>query len=372
MKFSNLPDIEFVDADPGKIKTEIIITHEAITGKSLSPADPERLFIEALGTIIAQQRALINHTGKQNLLRYAANEKLDAIGEFSETDRLQESHAACICRFSIASPLGFAVGIGQGTRVSPNGTVFFATNAYTEITSGETYVDVAVTCLNAGILGNGYIPGQVNQLVDPIAYINQVDNITTTAGGSEEEDDESYRYRIKKAPGKYSVAGSTEAYIYWAISAHQDIADVTATSPSAGGVLVTVLMKDGLLPDAALLQSVDEIVSSKKRRPLTDNVTVSGPEIVPFDIDLDYFIDAADIATIPQIQASVLLATNRFKQWQVEKLGRDINPDELIYQLKSAGAKRVIIRAPTYAPVDETQVGQCGAATVNYQGVENG
>ena len=71
------------------------------------------------------------------------------------------------------------------------------------------------------------VVGQINTLVDPIAYISSVSNTTASTGGTDTEDDENYRERIQLAPESFSVAGSEGAYIYWARSAHQ----ASSTSP---------------------------------------------------------------------------------------------------------------------------------------------
>lgn len=39
-----LPDITFADSDPSQIVTRAIRGFEAITGETLAPADPRRLF----------------------------------------------------------------------------------------------------------------------------------------------------------------------------------------------------------------------------------------------------------------------------------------------------------------------------------------
>ncbi|MRT52098.1 baseplate assembly protein, partial [Xylella fastidiosa subsp. multiplex] len=48
---------------------------------------------------------------------------------------------------------------------------------------------------------------------------------------------------IVLAPEGYSVAGPEGAYIYHAISAHADVLDVSATSPTPGDVIITVLSR---------------------------------------------------------------------------------------------------------------------------------
>ena len=364
---NNLPEISFVEEDPARVIQNILATFEGIMGSSLAPADPERLFLEGLGYIISGQRALINHAAKQNLLYFAKEEVLDHMGAFSETERLKTSPAGCICRFFLNEPLEFVVGIAQGKRVSPDGTLFFQTDEYVEISAGGIFVDVAVTCLLHGSMGNGYVPGQINQLVDPVPYIVKVENLTVSANGADVEDDEPYRERIHQAPEKYSVAGPGGAYSYWAKTAHQNISDVSVMSPSGGVVHIAVLMKDGALPDETVLNAVQAAVTAKTRRPMTDLVHVIQPEQIGFSVDLDWY--AAQ--TNPDIGDQVEQALAEFVKIQTEKLGRDINPDDLIYLMKAAGAKRVVLRAPLYRALTEIQVARIETTSLAFKGVED-
>ncbi len=56
-----LPDITFADSDPSQIVTRAIRGFEAITGETLAPADPRRLFIQSLCSVIIQQSKTCCH-----------------------------------------------------------------------------------------------------------------------------------------------------------------------------------------------------------------------------------------------------------------------------------------------------------------------
>jgi phage-related baseplate assembly protein len=59
-----------------------------------------------------------------------------------------------------------------------------------------------------------------------------------------------------------------------------------------------------------------------------------------------------------------------FQTWQ-RRLGRDINPSELIARVRGAGAKRLTLTAPADLTVGETQLPKCAAVTVAYGGIED-
>ena len=59
-----------------------------------------------------------------------------------------------------------------------------------------------------------------------------------------------------------------------------------------------------------------------------------------------------------------------FKVWQ-RKLGRDINPSELIARIRGAGAKRVSLTAPGDIVVSKTGLPKCTETAVDYGGLED-
>jgi len=374
MDINSLPDISFCDTDAAEVERAVITTYEAVAGVSLAKGDPVRLFLEGLAAVVAQQRQLIDQTGKQNLLRYATDDNLDHKGSMTDTDRLEAAAAVATVRFSLEAALGFAVTVPAGTRVTPDGQLMFATPVAGEIGIGATYVDLSVQCATAGEAGNGYVAGQINRLVDVSTnpYIVSVSNTTESSGGSDKEDNDRYRERIQLSPERLSVAGPTGAYEYWAKTAHQDIIDVKVISPAACEVNVYPLLTGGTLPDQDMLDAVDAVLSDATVRPLTDQVTVSAPTAVPYDLTATYYISTADSALASQIQTTVEAAKDEYLAWQRSALGRDINPDELISRIKAAGAKRLVITAPVYTVIDIDEVAQEGTVNLTYGGLENG
>ena len=70
------------------------------------------------------------------------------------------------------------------------------------------------------------------------------------------------------------------------------------------------------------------------------------------------------------IQEAVSAAVESYKAWQ-RKLGRDINPTELIAAVRGAGAKRVKLKAPADTVVSAATIARCDSETVNYGGLED-
>ncbi|KEQ22300.1 baseplate assembly protein [Paenibacillus tyrfis] len=367
----DLQDIKFVPVEPEKIKTDLVTVYEAVSGQKLYPGDPVRLFLYSVGDMIVQQRILINHAAKMNLLRYASGDFLDQLGAYMETPRLPATPSMTTVRFHLSAPRPEVVLIPAGTRVSPGNDLFFAVAAVGEIKPGELHVDVPVKCLTAGVVGNGYIPGQINILVDPLPFISNVANTTESNGGADEEADDPYRERIYISPERFSVAGPTGAYEYWARTASKDIMNVLVWSPNPGEVEIRVLMVGGELPAQEVLDAVKAACNAETVRPLTDLVTVKAPNVVKYDIDLTYWIDSANATEATTIQTNVQRAIGAYVSWQKSKIGRDINPSELTRLIMNAGARRVAIVSPTFTVVAPTDVAIAGTITANYGGLEN-
>ena len=79
---------------------------------------------------------------------------------------------------------------------------------------------------------------------------------------------------------------------------------------------------------------------------MTDKVSVKAPESVKYDVEAVYYIDCRDATEAAAIQTRAENAVQEFVAWQKEKLGRDINPTELYYRLRTAGVKRAEIISP--------------------------
>lgn len=353
---ASLPEISFVETDPAKIEADGMALYEVITGRTLSPGDPERLFIEALLYRLSLAHQEIEHTASMNLVTKAEKGFLDHHGARVDCPRSGMSAARTTFKFTLKESLPQAVVIEAGVRGTPDNKLMFATDAPLEIPAGEVTGEVGATCLEAGVVGNGFLAGQISKLVDPLPYVSAVQNTTLSAGGADVEKDDRYRVRALEAPRSFSVSGPKGAYKWWAKTAHQDIIDVSYRSPTPGAVELRPLMAGGLLPEQEILDAVAEICGEDGIRPDTDNVSVLAPEVVSYSTEASYWIASGDAAVSGQIQTAVQNAFAGWQQWQRSKLGRDVDPSELVHRLKSAGAKRVVVPSPEFIVLEKYQV----------------
>lgn len=367
----DLPDINFVETDTETIENDLITQYERLTGRTLYPADPVRVFILWIADVLVRERALINNAARANVPRFAKGKQLDSLCElFTGLERLSASTASVTMRFYISAPQLSAVVIPKGTRVTADGSVYFTTEETAYINIGETFVDTSAKCETAGAIGNGFTKGQIKTLTDVFRFYEKCENITVSEGGADGETDEALYDRMRYAMANASTAGAEQTYISYAKAASPLIADVKATAPSPGNVIVCVLLKNGEIPGEEMLQTVYETVNGEKVRPLTDHVSVIAPEIVSYNIDFTYYINSKDTATAAQIEENIKSAAEDFSLWQSEKLGRDINPSYLIQLVMQAGAKRVEIREPINTVLENNQVAKANTVNLINGGME--
>ena len=373
------PDIDFVETDTETIESNLIALYESLVQQvpgreryKVYPASPERLFISWIAAVIVQQRVLINETAKKNVPRYADGEYLDSLAElFKDLERLPASPASAMFRFYISEPQTQSIIIPKGTRISFDGAILFVTTENLEIKAGNTYGDVEGECTTTGTVGNNLAAGQVKEIVDLYDYYQKAENITATSGGAEEEDDASYYERMRESMESFSTAGPINGYIYFTKSVSAAVADVAVTSPEACMVDVRVLLQDGQQATEAVLKEIEDALNASDIRPLTDKVSVSVPETVPFDVDVTFYIPQPNAAGATIIEAAARQAVKDYIAWQTSKMGRDINPSYLTAKLMEAGVKRVEVRKPTYTAVDEIMVAKLNTETVLNGGIED-
>lgn len=363
--------ILFADVESASVEENVLTTYEQIASTTLYPGDPVRLFLESLAYTIALQNNVINLAGRQNLLAYAEGEHLDYIGMMVGTPRQGSSRAACRQAFYLDGPLAFDVPVPAGTRVTTgDGKASFATCKDAVIAAGATEITVAAEALEAGAFANGLVPGQINQMINPVPYIARTANVTASLLGSDIEGDERYRSRIQAAPEAFSCAGPAGAYRHYTLASHPDIADVSIYSPEPGTVDVRPVLKNGELPTEEILEAVSKALNAENVRPLTDTVTVQAPELVYYNTSLTWYLDHENEFQLATVTRKVAEAVENYRLWQRVKPGRDILPIKLTSLLYAAGVKRLELAAPQFQKLESWQLARERSISVTFGGVE--
>jgi phage-related baseplate assembly protein len=196
-----------------------------------------------------------------------------------------------------------------------------------------------------------------------------VENITESEGGVDTENDPQFYERLRSSMESFSTAGSVGAYIYWVKTASQQIVDVRPTSPEPGVVDIRVLLEGGEYPGAEIIQLIFNTLNG--RVPMTDFIMVNPPDPRMFDIDLVFFLPRTQEVSTEAAEAAVRRAVDEYKQWQTERMGRDIVPDRLTKMMLLAGAKRAEITAPAFAVVKDNEVAALRNFNVIFGGLED-
>lgn len=331
-----MPDLpKYYSEDAAAIIASMKADLETRLGRVLSPADIEMLVLQSEAYFRLLGNVKGNEVARQNLVAFASGSALDYLVQLLGVVRLPSSGALSTLQFNmVADNTGLL--IPAGTRVqSIDQKYIFTTVEDVTVASGVLTATVTAEATTAGAGGNGYTAGQVNNLLDPLPFVNTVENTDTTAGGTDEETDDQLRARFYLAPSSFSVAGPVGAYKFFAASAHPTIVDVAVMGHAddntipPGQVNIYPLCNNGTLPSTEIIDLVEAICSSDKVRPLSDTVVVAAPAKIDYSINLQItkYTGVNDDDILVPVNAALLA----FKNEGLNKLGRDV----IVQQIKA-------------------------------------
>src|SRR5665213_2185782 len=361
--------------DPNLILADMVATFQATAGRTLQPAQVERLLINLYAYRESLVRNAIQYAGQQNLLAYAAFPMLDYLGQLLSVTRLPAQSANTTLQFTLANALAVSYTIAAGTPVGANdGQFVFTTTTDLTIPSGSTTGMVPAVATAPGTDANGYLAGQVNVQLAPSVLVETVTNSTVSAGGSSPETDEHLRSRIQAAPNRFSVAGPEGSYRYFTLSADPSIADVQIVSPAPGQVNVYVLtgpisVQPGASPNpiaiasGPILAKVMAELNADNVRPLTDTVSALAVAEVDYQIGgtITLYADADPASTM----AAANTAAQEYAIAIASRIQRDIVPSQIIEALSVPGVYQVELTDPDYSQLEPGQWANCVAITLN-------
>ena len=349
----------FKTTPPDEIIAKLREDYYKLTGKWINPSDVESFIIDLIAYNQTQLEGRINYYRKQNFLRYASGEALDLLGEWLGVVRLPPQPAKTTVRFTFEVPHPQVVIDENVKLIAKDGRTIFKPIETVIVPADVQTFDVIYECETAGTIGNGFVAGEINQLVSPVSYVLKAENITVSTGGTEVEDDEHLRERIRLAPWRFNTAGSRKGYIFWAMTADSSIIDVNAYSDPAtpGEVFVIVLTKD-LPVSQTVLDKVSQILSAEDVRPLTDLVHVNAVTEVPYNVEVELTLLPDYVPMTSQILEEANKRVEEFILETRSKIGRAINPDILIYKLMDIkGVFKVNVISPAYTKIKKDEVG---------------
>lgn len=375
-KIRDYPDISFInEISFTQLQDQMIRDYEEkyrdLTGKdaSLAAADPYRLILYACAVSLYQGYQYEDKAGKMGLLKYSTGNFLDNLGSLRGVLRNEARPARTILRFTLAETISQTAVIPAGIRVKGL-DLYFETTEQGQIPAGDLTADVPAQCQTVGTAGNGFIAGEIRTIVDPLPYTLSVVNMETTTGGANRETDEELAERIYLAPSSYSTAGPGMAYEYWVKTFNPSIGECRVRSETPGEVDIYVTI-DGEIPEDSFLEQLEAYLEDSSIRPLTDHVVVKKPEAVSYDINLTYYVRENDRDAEETIKKAVDTAVGNYTAWQ-KKVGRDITPAQLVYEVMQAGAQSVDVTQPVYTQLGDSQIAMVGTVKIDYGGLRDG
>lgn len=356
---SRRAEYQFVPTDVGTIEEGMTARLEELTGQKVRQGSPEGQVLHWMAQIISQERVMTNYAANQNIPSRAEGENLDALGElFFGVNRPEATASVCTVRFSISEAQTFSVVIPAGTRVTDEGnSLTWESVEELVIGPGSTHAEGKVRCQTAGAAGNGYVPGQINTVVDLYDYCSGVQSLTETEGGTDRAGDEEYYQLLQGSMTGHSAAGTRGAYTYAAKQVSTEIVDVVVTAPAACQVNIYVLMQDGKPAGEEMKTAVLAACGDEKSKVLTDLVKVEDPETAEYDVNVTYYLEEGTGKSRDEMDRAVKAAVDTYTAWQSGKLGRDINPSRLMWLLGETGVKRAEVTAPAFCKLEDGRDG---------------
>lgn len=375
-ELENIPDIEIAGSETleetvAKCRELYAKYDKQINGSmsTLATGSDANLLLLTMAYRFHHQMEYANAWGKMQFLATSTGAGLDNLAPLVGAERMEAGYASCVIRFTLSAARTSATSIPAGTQVRTADKIYFATDAYAEVAAGELTVDVTATAVESGEGSNDIPAGEVNVLVDPIPYVQSAVSVSDTSGGTDVEDDDSFTRRIHYAPSNVSVAGPEDLYEYYASSWRNDVTDEKIVCEEGYTIYIYFLLEDGALPTETECRAMETYFDGIKK-PMGDLVVCCAPEEVEYSIDLTYYIASSNMNKATTIQANVEQAVADYMSWQ-RKIGRDIDPSELIMRVREAGAKRPTLTAPEFVAVSSIQVAKCAASKITYGGIED-
>lgn len=235
-EFKNVPELSLINTNAEELLVRAIQAYEEeyknITGDAefkLQPADKERILLNSAVYLVALALISGDVEYKQGMLKYAKGPSLDNIGlTRGSIERPEDKSAIVNIKYSF-EVTDQQITIPTGARVSC-GNVYFATTEEYTAPIGATEAELVLTCTETGEIGNGFTPGTITTITDPIPYVKSCTNTTTSQGGVTVTDDD-YTRKIYNTPETYSVAGPRQAYEAKVKEFNENITDVCVTTP---------------------------------------------------------------------------------------------------------------------------------------------
>lgn len=180
----------------------------------------------------------------------------------------------------------------------------------------------------------------------------------------EGETDERLRQRTQLALEGFSTAGPIGAYIFHSLSASNDVSSVSVKSPNPGEVLVTILSQIGNgTASEGLINTVLNKLNEEDVRPLTDEVSVQGAEIINYSVEAVITVYSGPSSAVVETEARAALDNFIKERHAISKV---VAISGIYDALHVDGVKKVELTHPTTDVVTtDEQAAYCNNITLS-------
>lgn len=323
----------YINYDPAEIWKLIQYTHISEGGDILYPGDEKEILLRSVLALMVQGFAIADNALLMDSLQFTMDGFMDIYGGKRSCYRIEAQAAEAEVEIVFAANM-VKKTIPAGTALTADGQRIYLTQTDLEQTGYGQTSRIGIVAEEAGVAGNGLIAGTQMQFCAPNAAVMSITVTQGAAGGRDREGDESYRERIREYGLASITTGPRQRYEQVARSVSTDVLDAKAVHIGPCSVRVYLIVADDA--DAETIKAaVSSALSDETERPLTDLLSVSEAEEIPYLLSVDVTLDSS--MTGDALDAVV----QEYQTWQDNEISRPFNPDRLVAKLYQAGASRV-------------------------------
>lgn len=314
-----------------------------------NPSAPHTVLLEAFAWLLAQMAYRINQIPAQNHIAFA---NLFGIEPRAATA------AETLLRFTVAAPNGVNVTVSAETQISDqDGIYVFETVAAITIPSGMLTGTVLARRTVAG--HTLLAPGVLTKMIDSVAFVQTVTNLSAIDSGTEAESLPSTLDRVKRYQRRgerlVSAKDIEDAILDEALSgngivrAFPFIVDGDFSNQfRAGHTTIVVMTRNGEPVDAPALQRISQLLHQRVGNQF---VYIVNPFFVEFDVSVNVRLTGSPSGAVV---AAVERNLRNFYAASREQFGRPILRSEIIAVIEeTVGVDRIeavgtnILTSPT-------------------------
>ena len=327
-------ETHFVTYDADELWQRIQDAHVQNGGDILYAGDEKEILLRTVQAIAIAVMADCDSAMRMDTRKYAVGEFLDIYGDKRSCARIAAVAATATVQIEVKAN-GVAQTIPAGTELTADGVVLYhLTEDITQTGSAQT-ITATIECSDAGTLGNGLVSGTQMQFIQTNDAILSIYTTSAATGGLDEESDDDYRERIGTHGLATVTTGPSDQYEAMAEAVSLLVLDAKAYNDGDGVPGVYLILADGA-DEAAMIQAVENALTPKSARPLTDHVQVHIADTVEYVLHVNVWYPAG-----LNIGSEITAAIADYKDWQENTIARTFNPDKLTAALYQLGATRV-------------------------------